>query len=187
MITGQQLYAWEDMANPLKARDYKDPAIVAYAANGSAGGSDCYGIDAAIMSGGNCTAQGPCHYKNIQATLKAAAPHGVCYPIDSHQQDSRFKVCADGISPTLPGQMGTGGNNGPMVMEAAKPPRKYIIRRLTPKECERLQGFPDEWTQVPYKNKPMSDSARYKMCGNSVAIPCVVRVLGGLADAQNPR
>jgi DNA (cytosine-5)-methyltransferase 1 len=59
-------------------------------------------------------------------------------------------------------------------------PRKYIIRRLTPLECERLQGYPDGWTAITYKNKPMSDSARYRMCGNSVAIPCVVRVLGGI-------
>ena len=63
--------------------------------------------------------------------------------------------------------------------------RKYIIRRLTPLECESLQGFPKNWTQVEYKNKPMSDSARYRMCGNSVAIPCVVRVLGGIAEIQN--
>ncbi|MDD3021784.1 MAG: DNA cytosine methyltransferase [Alphaproteobacteria bacterium] len=58
--------------------------------------------------------------------------------------------------------------------------RKYIIRRLTPLECERLQGYPDGWTDIKYKNKPMSDSARYRMEGNSVAIPCVVRVLGGI-------
>jgi site-specific DNA-cytosine methylase len=59
--------------------------------------------------------------------------------------------------------------------------RKYIIRRLTPLECDRLQGYPDNWSQVSYKGKPMSDSARYRMDGNSVAIPCVVRVLGGIA------
>ena len=45
----------------------------------------------------------------------------------------------------------------------------YLIRRLTPLECERLQGFPDGWTDVP----GASDSARYKALGNSVAIPCV--------------
>ena len=45
----------------------------------------------------------------------------------------------------------------------------YLIRRLTPLECERLQGFPDGWTDIP----GASDSARYKALGNSVAIPCV--------------
>ena len=52
-----------------------------------------------------------------------------------------------------------------------------LIRRLTPLECERLQGFPDHWTELP----DASDSARYKALGNSVAIPCVDFVLRGIA------
>lgn len=55
----------------------------------------------------------------------------------------------------------------------------YLIRRLTPLECERLQGFPDGWTDRP----GASDSARYKALGNSVAIPCVVYVMQGIAWA----
>jgi DNA (cytosine-5)-methyltransferase 1 len=55
--------------------------------------------------------------------------------------------------------------------------RKQLIRRLTPLECERLQGFPDYWTDIP----SASDSARYKALGNSVAIPCVEHVLRGIA------
>ena len=54
------------------------------------------------------------------------------------------------------------------------------IRRLTPKECERLQGFPDDWTQIPYRNKPADqcpDGPRYKACGNSMAVP-VMRWIG---------
>ena len=56
----------------------------------------------------------------------------------------------------------------------------YIIRRLTPLECERLQGFPDNWTACGHTGKSISDSRRYKALGNSVAIPCVERVLGGI-------
>ena len=55
----------------------------------------------------------------------------------------------------------------------------YLIRRLTPLECERLQGFPDGWTDIP----GASDSARYKALGNSVAIPCVEFVMGRIAAA----
>ena len=55
--------------------------------------------------------------------------------------------------------------------------RRNLIRRLTPLECERLQGFPDGWTDIP----GASDSARYKALGNSVAIPCVDFVLRGIA------
>jgi DNA (cytosine-5)-methyltransferase 1 len=54
------------------------------------------------------------------------------------------------------------------------------IRRLTPKECERLQGFPDDWTKVPYRNKEADqcpDGPRYKACGNSMAVP-VMRWIG---------
>ena len=55
----------------------------------------------------------------------------------------------------------------------------HLIRRLTPLECERLQGFPDGWTDIP----SASDSARYKALGNSVAIPCVEFIMSRIAAA----
>ena len=54
------------------------------------------------------------------------------------------------------------------------------VRRLTPVECERLQGFDDNWTRIPYRGKPEEqcpDSPRYKAIGNSWAVP-VVRWIG---------
>ena len=48
-----------------------------------------------------------------------------------------------------------------------------VVRRLTPVECERLQGFPDGHTDVPYRGKPASDGPRYKAIGNSMAVPCM--------------
>lgn len=49
----------------------------------------------------------------------------------------------------------------------------YVVRRLTPTECERLQGFPDGWTDIPYKGKEHPpDGPRYKALGNSWAVPC---------------
>ena len=45
--------------------------------------------------------------------------------------------------------------------------KDYVVRRLTPLECERLQGFPDGWTDIP----GASDTARYKALGNSIALP----------------
>jgi DNA (cytosine-5)-methyltransferase 1 len=44
------------------------------------------------------------------------------------------------------------------------------VRRLMPIECERLQGFPDNYTNVPYRGKPMADGPRYKELGNSMAV-----------------
>lgn len=55
--------------------------------------------------------------------------------------------------------------------------RKYILRRLTPVECARLQGFPDWWTD----GADGSDSAIYKMWGNGIALPCAADVLGRIA------
>jgi DNA (cytosine-5)-methyltransferase 1 len=49
----------------------------------------------------------------------------------------------------------------------------YSVRRLTPLECERLQGFPDGWTEFGFDGKRISDNQRYRALGNSVAIPCV--------------
>ena len=71
-------------------------------------------------------------------------------------------------------QQGTTGSS----LNSIHPVRTgQLIRRLTPLECERLQGFPDHWTDLP----GASDSARYKALGNSVAIPCVDFVLQGIA------
>lgn len=69
--------------------------------------------------------------------------------------------------PTLTSYMGTGGNNVPLIN----------VRRLTPRECERLQGFPDDYTLIPYKGKDASDAVRYHALGNSWAVS-VVRWIG---------
>ena len=56
----------------------------------------------------------------------------------------------------------------------------WVVRRLMPIECERLQGFPDDWTRIPWKGKPAEecpDTPRYKALGNSMAVP-VMRWLG---------
>ena len=58
-----------------------------------------------------------------------------------------------------------------------------LIRRLTPLECERLQGYPDGWTDTA----DASDSARYKALGNSVAVPCVAYIMRGIVMAQGQK
>jgi site-specific DNA-cytosine methylase len=56
----------------------------------------------------------------------------------------------------------------------------YKIRRLTPVECERLQGFPDDWTKFGADGKIMSDSARYKACGNAVTTNVIRAIMKSL-------
>ena len=63
------------------------------------------------------------------------------------------------------------------VIHSANPPRRYIVRRLTPLECCRLQGFPDWWED----GANGSDSARYKMWGNGIALPCAADVMRRIA------
>ena len=55
------------------------------------------------------------------------------------------------------------------------------VRRLTPRECERLQGFPDDYTLIPHRGKPAADGPRYKALGNSMAVP-VMRWIGERID-----
>jgi len=71
---------------------------------------------------------------------------------------------------TLQARMGTGGNNMPMVATTQ-------VRRLTPLECERLQGFPDGWTA------DQVDTHRYKQMGNAVAVPVVEWIVQGITDS----
>lgn len=76
----------------------------------------------------------------------------------------------DGVAPAL--DTGRSGNDHtPAILEGA------IVRRLTPMECERLQGMPDNHTLIEWNGKPAPDSLRYKAIGNSMAVP-VMRWIG---------
>jgi DNA (cytosine-5)-methyltransferase 1 len=68
-------------------------------------------------------------------------------------------------------------NSNPGTEAAMHIQQGMSVRRLTPVECERLQGFFDGWTDVPYRGKPAADGPRYRAIGNSMAVP-VVRWLG---------
>ena len=59
----------------------------------------------------------------------------------------------------------------------------FQIRRLTPLECERLMGYPDFWTEYGHNGEKISDSKRYQMLGNSVAVPCVAYIMQGIRQA----
>ena len=91
----------------------------------------------------------------------------------------------DEVAPSLLQRMGTGGNQMPLV---AHP--ELVVRRLTPLECERLQGWPDDHTLLRADGKEQSDTPRYKQIGNGVAAPVAEWVARQIIDAstsQNPR
>lgn len=149
-------------------------------------------IDRQIKNGGN----GFGYQEDISYTLNTADRHAVFSrqrvdefhsdEIASTQSARQYKDATDLVcqpQSTYQQKVGTLGftdykginhqyvSEDKCIVEADK-----LIRRLTPLECERLQGFPDGWTLIP----DASDSARYKALGNSVAIPCVTFVLRGI-------
>lgn len=103
-------------------------------------------------------------------TLTKGDRHAVLY--ENHGTDSRVTGPLD-LAPSCVARYGTGGCNLPFVQT------KSCVRRLTVRECERLQGFPDDFTQIPWRNKSADkcpDGKRYKSIGNSMAVPCMAWV-----------
>lgn len=90
---------------------------------------------------------------------------------NSHDKQNHAKETDVARSLDVNGSFSMGNQGGTLVKE------RYAVRRLTPRECERLQGFPDDWTLVPFKGKPATDSPRYRAIGNSMAVN-VVRWIG---------
>jgi len=108
-------------------------------------------------------------------TLNATGVHGVSYGFEPgiakcEGEPNRF---VEERSPTIRANMGD--NQTAMANNMA-------VRRLTPIECERLQGFPDDYTNIPWRKKPESpDGPRYKAVGNSMAVP-VMKWIGTRID-----
>jgi len=91
---------------------------------------------------------------------------------ENHGTDSRVKLVD--VCPTVTSRWGTGGNNAPIVFQ------DETLRKMTPVEAERLQGFPDNYTNIPWRGRTETncpDGPRYKALGNSWAVP-VVRWIG---------
>ena len=122
-------------------------------------------IDRQPENGGN----GCGYQENLAYTITTVDRHAVY----ARQRVDEFKN--DDIASTQSARQAKDATD--LIVE---PDRQYaqLIRRLTPLECERLQGFPDDWTNIP----GASDSARYRALGNSVAIPCVEFIMKSLNE-----
>jgi len=107
--------------------------------------------------------------KGAEALQQGAQDGGNCIPILMRQREGK-----------------DGGGKGPLISEEKSLTlatsndqvlaKQMQVRRLTPVECERLQGFPDDYTRIPWKKKPAEDcpdGPRYKALGNSMAVPCM--------------
>jgi DNA (cytosine-5)-methyltransferase 1 len=148
-------YSEDGTASAMKARDYKDATdLVAQPAYGIPGNW----IGRKPENGGNATE--PMH--DIAPCLTKADQHGVAQPICLMDQGGSVMNIEHDMTGTL--RRETHGHE-PVVMQ------HMAVRRLTPKECERLQGFPDNYTDIQAKGKPTPDGPRYKALGNSMAVP----------------
>lgn len=112
----------------------------------------------------NANANGHGVAEDVAHTLDQAQGQAIVSSFKTGQSSrSRGIGYEEERSPSLEG--GGGGNNKPAVHVGMQ------VRRLTPTECERLQGFPDGYTAVKFKGKPAADGPRYKALGNSMAVP----------------
>lgn len=101
----------------------------------------------------------------------------IAMPVCFDSKGSEVANKCDGASLALRAMNSTTGKDnggGQLAIASLSKAREWGVRRLTPKECERLQGFPDDWTLVSNgRGKPMADGPRYRMLGNSMAVNCM--------------
>ena len=146
-------YEADGTASTVKARDHKDATdLIAFSANDS-------GNDAGF---------------EVSPTLRSGNGGGQTGPAVAFAQNQAGELRESNVFNTLNTNSNASGRNTPLLRSALQ------VRRLTPVECERLQGFPDNYTQIPYRNKAADkcpDGPRYKAMGNSMAVP-VMRWIG---------
>lgn len=147
-------YADDGTASTMKARDYKDATDLVV----------CYAMT---------TEQTPKTNLDCALTLTKQSPTGggqvqcVAYGIPGNWIGRAPENSGNATEPHF--------DRAPCLTAADRHGVAYglSVRRLTPTECERLQGFPDEHTLVRFKGKPAADGPRYKALGNSMAVPCM--------------
>lgn len=158
-----------DKTQPLKARDYKDPLVI--------------GLDRASFNQGQNAKYDFTILEGLEPTLVARGPNAVCVMASSNVN---AEMTDGSISPCLMARAGTGGNQLPLVTTenetvgalcasdykgirnqntdqcvVEKQPQRYIVRRLTPTECCRLQGFPDFWGETDAKEDFTDDEYEF--------------------------
>jgi DNA (cytosine-5)-methyltransferase 1 len=108
--------------------------------------------------------------EGVSYTLDAAATQGVAYSIREDAIAGNFSATPLEVTPALQALRPSVQSHHAQTFIA----QQMAVRRLTPVECERLQGFPDNYSNIPWRGKPESpDSLRYKAMGNSMAVPCM--------------
>jgi DNA (cytosine-5)-methyltransferase 1 len=144
---------------------------------------------AAVLFDASCLQPDPPRRRETQANVAGTIEKsiGEC---SAFSFQPRIGRCGRGqpstIAPALAGSnAGATSDSRPCVVIFDRKTGNYIVRRLTPRECERLQGFFDDYTLVQFRRKPLTDTQRYQVLGNSMPVP-VIRWIGrriGRVDA----
>ncbi|MEQ2464661.1 DNA cytosine methyltransferase [Niallia hominis] len=147
MTTGAYAQVEEDKAPTLLSRDYKDAPVVT---------QPSYGIDRAAFNQGQNALYKPTIDEEQQPTLTAKGPGAVAQPASFYPQMKAESQCyrQDGTSNTIINGTNPGYQNGLVEPD-------YIVRRLTPTECARLQGFPDDWCDDLGTENPTEDEISF--------------------------
>ena len=148
----------------------------------------------------------------VSTLAKGSQMHVALSVYENHPADSRVKEMGE-VCSTVTSSWGTGGGNTPFVGSVGTDlyngaitgdvaatmsthgsdsggsgptvMQQMAVRRLTPKECERLQGFPDNYSDIMPKGKPTPDGPRYKALGNSMAVPVMAWIGKRIQEVDN--
>jgi DNA (cytosine-5)-methyltransferase 1 len=169
-------YECDDSASTLKMRDYKDATdLVAHTLRGE-------GFDASEDGTGRGTPLVPISFYSNESYCDNIQTDGSSVPIKIGSGGSSGNPPAVAFAQNTRDELREMQVVGALAAEPGMKQTSYIrqqmqVRRLTPRECERLQGFPDDHTLVPWRGKTAPDGPRYKALGNSMAVP-VMRWIG---------
>jgi DNA (cytosine-5)-methyltransferase 1 len=171
-------YACDETASTMKMRDHKDATDLVVSCIGideeQNAAEELMGCLKARTAGGGFEAA-VCQYGEVAGSLTARHESSPC--ADRGQNVVAFGV---GEKPEIAHCLRSGASKADKHESTTYVAQNFAVRRLTPRECERLQGFPDDHTLITWRGKPAEecpDGPRYKACGNSMAVP-VMRWIG---------
>ena len=141
----------------------------------------CYPINDAVING-KANGLGIGNSGDPAPTLTGRDRHAIAF--FQGQQFGGYKE--SGTAGTLTTRYGRRSDASILLeTEQTKLHVRFILRKLTPLECERLQGFPDEWTRYSYTGAEIKDTPRYTALGNSLAVPCAERIFKGILSVTD--
>ena len=160
---GSRFDTGQEVSGTLRAQEHGHPPVVLY---------ENHGIDGRYTGPSRVAPTMTARYGTGGNNMPLIGQEDAFFP---RQRTDRFRE--DDVASTESERQGKDATDLVLQMAEDSGPAHRLIRRLMPVECERLQGFPDGWTALA----GASDSARYRALGNSVAIPCVEYLMGGIA------